>query len=334
MEYIKIQNIQQKVSRIGLGTWAIGGSLWGGSNESESIAAIQQGLEKGINLIDTAPGYGNGLSEKIIGKAIKSFDRDKIVIATKCGLNLEKNAFRDLRRDFILKEIHNSLSRLQVDYIDLYQIHWPDPTTPFKETAEVLKELLKSGKIRAIGLCNFSVEQMNEFKKLAPFSTIQSPHNLFEREIEETILPYAKKEKLTLLGYSSLCRGLLSGKMSKSREFKGDDLRKSMDPKFKEPSFSQYVECAEQLKKWVAKKYNRPLAALAVRWSLDKGVDVALWGVRKPEQLKEMESIFDWKLVKEDFTEIDKIIHEYVKNPAGLEFMEPPIRQEKSPIKA
>lgn len=331
MEYSIIPNIKGKISRIGLGTWAIGGGLWGGTNEKESILTIRRALDKGINLIDTAPAYGKGESEKLVGKAIKEHGkRDQVVLATKFGLNQETdNVFRDSRRKSILKEVEDSLQRLQVDYIDLYQVHWPDPTTPIKETAETLKELLQQGKIKAIGVSNFSVEQMKEFQKYAPISTSQPPFNLFEREAQETIVPFCKKSGIAVIGYSGLCRGLLSGKMTKDHEFKGDDLRKGMDPKFKEPQFSQYLQCAEELKKWVKNKYNKPLIALAIRWVLDSDVNFSLWGARKPEQLADVDSIFGWKLSAGDFKEIDDIIKRTVKNPVGNQFMAPPIREEK-----
>jgi aryl-alcohol dehydrogenase-like predicted oxidoreductase len=330
MEYVSIPNVKNKVSRIGLGTWAIGGSLWGGTDEKESIATIREALDRGINLIDTAPAYGKGASETIVGKAIKAYGkRDQIVIATKVGLNQEgEGVFRDSRRKSILKDLDDSLRRLAVDYIDLYQIHWPDPQTPLSETAETLGELLKSGKIRAIGVSNFSVEQMDIFRKITPLHTSQPPFNIFEREAESSILPYCLREGISVIGYSSLCRGLLSGKMTKERVFSGDDLRKGMDPKFQEPHFSQYVDCANALKKWVQDKYKRPLSALADRWVLDKQVRVALRGARNPAQLADIDQISGWKLTQADFAEIDQIVKKWVTNPIGPQFMAPPERKE------
>lgn len=328
MEYTFIPNIHAQVSKIGLGTWSIGGSLWGGTNEQDAIKTIHMALDKGINFIDTAPAYGNGASEKIVGKAVKAYGkREQIILSTKFGLNQEtENVFRDSRRASILKEVEDSLRRLQVDCIDLYQVHWPDPTTPLTETAEVLNELLEQGKIRAIGVSNFSVEQMVEFQKSAPLHCLQSPFNIFEQAIKNEILEYCLDKGIAVLGYSAICRGLLSGKMSKDHEFRGDDLRKNMDPKFKEPQFSQYLKAAEALKTWVENKYKRPLLALAIRWVLDSDVNVALWGARKPEQLHDLETIWGWKLSEADFKEIDKIVAANVKNPVEPKFMEPPIR--------
>jgi len=328
MEYMSIPPLGQKVSRIGLGTWAMGGSLWGETDEAESVRTIHEALLSGITFIDTAPGYGFGLSEKVIGKALKLYGkRDDIVIATKFGLNLNDpmNVFRDSRRQAILQELETSLRNLQVDYIDLYQVHWPDPHTPQEETAALLKELLDQGKIRAIGVSNYSIDEINAFRKVAPIHAIQHPFNIFEREAEETILAYCKKEKIASLGYSSLCRGLLTGTLTEDFEF--EDLRKNFDPKFRKPYFSQYLICVGRLEQWVKDKYNKTLVALAVRWSLDKGVNVALWGARRPDELKPIQEVMGWKLSQDDFKEIDQIIAETIHDPIGLEFMSPPHRQ-------
>lgn len=329
MEYTTIPNLKNQVSRIGLGTWSIGGALWGGSDRENSIKTILTAFEKGINLIDTAPAYAKGESEKIVGEALKSYGkRDQIIIATKVGLNQETEGkvFRDSKKASIEKELNDSLRRLQVDYIDLYQIHWPDPTTSIQEAAETMKALLATGKIRAIGVSNYSVEEIIEFKKYAPLHTTQPPFNLFEREQETNVIQYSLDHAIAVLGYSSLCRGLLSGKMTVSREFKGDDLRKGMDPKFKQPLFTEYVKAADALKQWVEKKYHRSLLALAVRWVLDKGINVSLWGARRPDQLNGIEQIFGWHLTQEDFIEIGEIIKKHVKHPVGPQFMSPPNR--------
>ncbi|HSX03675.1 MAG TPA: aldo/keto reductase [Rhabdochlamydiaceae bacterium] len=335
MEFTHIPRLKEKVSRIGLGTWAIGGWMWGGSDENDSINTILHALDSGINLIDTAPAYGFGVSEKIVGKAVKeSGKRGQILIATKFGLSWKdpQHVFRDARKTTVLKEVEASLKRLQTDYIDLYQLHWPDPLTPIGETAEALLKLLFDGKIRSIGLSNCSVEQLETFRKIAPLHSIQAPFNLFEREIENEQLAYALKHKLTVLGYSSLCRGLLSGKMSKNRKLKADDFRKTMDPKFAEPRFSQYLKCTKRLEEWAKDKYDKPLIALAIRWVLDKKINIALWGARKPEQLRGLESIFGWHLRESDFEEIDQIIKETVLMPIGPEFMSPPIREKRKVV--
>lgn len=330
MEFTKIPNLLPDVSRIGLGTWAMGGSLWGHSDEEDSIKTIHRALDLGINIIDTAPGYGFGQAEEIIGKAIKQHGkRESVIIASKCGLNLETptNVFRDSRRSSILNEVEASLKRLQVDYIDLYQIHWPDLHTPQQQTAQALLELLNLGKIHAIGVSNYMLEQIEEFSKIAPIHAIQHPFNIFEREAE-TILKFCQQHDLASLGYSSLCRGMLTGTLKEDFEF--EELRKNFDPKFKKPHFPQYLVCVGRLQQWVADKYGRSLISLAVRWSLDKGVNIALWGARKPEELDPLEEILGWKLTEEDFLEIDGILEETITDPIGPQFMSPPSRKHDS----
>lgn len=325
MEFTQIPNIKIKASRIGLGTWSIGGWMWGGTDEKNAISTIQKALDKGINLIDTAPVYGFGKSEEIVGKALKQYGhRERIVLATKVGLNWkDQKIIRDSSKTRIKKEIEDSLKRLQVDYIDLYQVHWPDQNTPIAETAEALGQLLKEGKIRAIGVSNYSVEEMETFQKTTPLHAAQPPFNLFEKEAEQTVLAYCKKKHLATLGYGALCRGLLSGKMRLDTKFEGDDLRKT-DPKFQQPRYGQYLECVKRLDQWSQQHYQRPVIALAARWVLDEGISVALWGARKPEQLDAIASVLDWKLKPEDLKAIDNIVSETIKMPVGPEFMAPP----------
>lgn len=329
MEFTSIPTLPQQISRIGLGTWPMGGSLWGECNEVDSINTIHAALQQGINFIDTAPGYGFGKSEEVIGKALKVYGkREEIVIATKCGLNLQKetHVFRDSRRKSLLNEIEKSLNLLQVDYIDLYQIHWPDYLTPHAETAGVLLELLYQGKIKAIGLCNYRLEDIHEFTQVAPIHALQDPFNLFERENEPAILAYCQKNQIAFLGYSSLCRGMLTGTLKEDSEF--EELRKKFDPKFRKPHFSQYLVCVGRLQQWVADKYQKSLVSLAIRWSLDKGVNIALWGARRPEELNPIQEILGWNLTESDFNEIDQIIAETISDPIGNQFMLPPAREE------
>lgn len=325
MEYTQIPSLETNASRIGLGTWAIGGWMWGGSDEKEAIDCIHKALDMGITLIDTAPVYGFGKSEEIVGKAIRQYGgREKILIATKVGLVWNEGKLsRNLSRKRILKEVDDSLSRLQIDYIDLYQVHWPDPATPISETAAVLKELLEKKKIRSIGVSNFSPEQMEEFRKFSPLHANQPPFNLFESSLEKSTLAYCLKHKIATLGYGSLCRGLLSGKMKKGAQFQGDDIRK-IDPKFQEPHFSQYLQCVQRLEAWAKQKHGRSILSLAVRWALDKGISVALWGARRAGQLRDIDEVWGWKLNDQDFQEIDQILRSSLKTSIGPEFMAPP----------
>jgi aryl-alcohol dehydrogenase-like predicted oxidoreductase len=328
MEYTTIPPLKQKVCRIGLGTWAIGGWMWGGTEEKDAISTIINAFEKGINLIDTAPVYGFGQSEEIVGKAMKQYGkRDQIVLATKVGLNWQKDrVFRDASKQRIIKEIEDSLRRLQVDYIDLYQVHWPDPLTPIDETAEAMQSLFEQGKIRSIGVSNYNVDQMEKFRRKADLHADQLPFNIFEKEAENNELEYCQHHSLASLGYGPLCRGLLTGKLQIDSEFKGDDLRK-IDPKFTPPRYEEYLKCVDLLNDWAKQKYHQSVISLAVRWVLDKGISVALWGARKPSQLALIDSVWGWKLSADDFREIDQIVAETIPNPVGPEFMAPPSRQ-------
>ena len=221
VESATIAGTSLTVSRVGLGTWAIGGWMWGGTDEDESVKTIHAAVERGVNLIDTAPAYGFGRSEEIVGQAIAERSlRSRVVIATKTGLEWKDGrVFRNASRDRILCEAADSLRRLRTDYIDIYQVHWPDPLVPIEETAEAMQALFDQGKIRAIGVSNFSVAQIERFRRVAQLHVVQPPYNLFEREIEDELLPYCRKPNLATLTYGALCRGLLSGQAARRRAF-------------------------------------------------------------------------------------------------------------------
>ena len=330
MEFVTISGTSLKASRIGLGTWAMGGWMWGGSDEEESVRTIRAALDKGINLIDTAPVYGFGRSEEIVGRAIEeSGKRDQVVLATKVGLEWrDGSVFRNSSRERILSEIEDSLRRLRTSYIDIYQIHWPDPLVPIEETAETMSLLFRQGKIRAIGVSNYLPEQMEQFRAAAPLHTDQPPYNLFERQIEQDVLPFALHNGMGTLTYGSLCRGLLSGRMKPDTQFVGDDLRR-VDPKFQPPRYEQYLRAVERLDHFARQNYGKPVLDLAIRWTLDQpGVSVALWGARHPEQLAPVDNAVGWKLGAETLRTIDQIIRETVTDPVGPEFMAPPARPE------
>jgi aryl-alcohol dehydrogenase-like predicted oxidoreductase len=330
MEFVTISGTSLKASRIGLGTWAMGGWMWGGSDEEESVRTIRAALDKGINLIDTAPVYGFGHSEEIVGRAIEeSGKRDQVVLATKVGLEWrDGSVFRNSSRERILSEIEDSLRRLRTSYIDIYQIHWPDPLVPIEETAETMSLLFRQGKIRAIGVSNYSPEQMEQFRAAAPLHTDQPPYNLFERQIEQDVLPFALHNGMGTLTYGSLCRGLLSGRMKPDTQFVGDDLRR-VDPKFQPPRYEQYLRAVERLDHFARQNYGKPVLDLAICWTLDQpGVSVALWGARHPEQLAPVDNAVGWKLGAETLRTIDQIIRETVTDPVGPEFMAPPARPE------
>jgi aryl-alcohol dehydrogenase-like predicted oxidoreductase len=198
MELAEIPGTSLKVSPVAIGTWAIGGWMWGGTDEVESVSTIRAALEHGINIIDTAPVYGFGRSEEIVGRAIAEARlRSSVLIATKAGLEWEKGrVFRNASRARIMREIEDSLRRLRTDYIDIYQVHWLDPLVMIEETAEAMHTLFRQGKIRAIGVSNFSVSQMDRFRRVAQLHVLQPPYNLFERGIEADLLPYCRKNKI------------------------------------------------------------------------------------------------------------------------------------------
>jgi aryl-alcohol dehydrogenase-like predicted oxidoreductase len=326
MEYARIPGTSLEVSRVALGTWAIGGWMWGGTDEAESIATIRAAVEHGINLIDTAPAYGFGRSEEIVGKALANENlRARVRIATKVGLEWERGkVFRNASRARILEEFEASSRRLQTDHIDIYQVHWPDPLVPIEEVAEAMRLLFEQGRIGAIGVSNFSVLQMERFRRVAPLHVLQPPYNLFEREIEAEILPYCRKNKIATFGYGALCRGLLSGRMRADTKFEGDDLRRS-DPKFQQPRFAEYLAAVERLDQ-LAQRFGKRVIHLAVRWVLDQGVSSALWGARHPAQLQPVDEVGGWSLDAPAMAEIDRILAATISDPVGPEFMAPPAR--------
>jgi aryl-alcohol dehydrogenase-like predicted oxidoreductase len=324
MEFVDIPGTQLRVSRVALGTWAMGGWMWGGTDEYESVRTIWAALDQGINLIDTAPAYGSGVSEEVIGKAIATAGvRARAVIATKVGVEMrDGKAYRNATRQRIRQEIDDSLRRLRTDYIDIYQVHWPDPRVPIEETAEAMRGLYELGKIRAIGVSNFSVEQMERFRQVAPLHVLQPPYNLFERAVEAQILPYCRANNIATFGYGALCRGLLSGRMRANTTFAGDDLRR-IDPKFQPPRFAQYRAAVRQLDQLARDRFSRQVIQLAVRWVLDQGVSVALWGGRHPDQLVPALGVAGWKLDAAALARIDLILSKTVTDPVGPEFMAP-----------
>ena len=331
MEYADLGNSGIHVSRVGLGTWAIGGWMWGGTDEAASIETIRHAVELGVNFIDTAAVYGMGRSEEIVGRAIADHGlRDRVVLATKCALNWSddhRKVWREGTRARIEQEIDDSLRRLQTDHIDLYQVHWPDPNTPIEETARAMDDLRRAGKIRAIGVSNFTPEQMDAFREVAPLHANQPPYNLFEREIGDRVLPYCERHGIGTVTYGALCRGLLSGRMTRDRQFDGDDLRNS-DPKFQQPRFDQYLAAVDALDRFAREHYGKDVMAPALRWLLDQpGHTVALWGGRRPEQVDPVNIIDGWHLDADALAQIDRIIAEHVPDPVGPEFMAPPARK-------
>ncbi len=330
MQRVTLEALGRDVSRIGLGTWSIGGLDWGGTPEDQAIRTIGAALEAGIDFIDTAPVYGRGAAEERIARALRqSGDRDRVVIATKAGLAWTERGgtFRDARPRNIEKEVEASLRRLQTDYIDLYQIHWPDPRVPIEATAEAMERLHSKGLIRAIGVSNFSVEQVERFRTASPLHAVQPPYNLLERAVETELLPYCREAGIAVIAYGVLCRGLLSGRMNPATTFPDDDVR-SVDPKFRPPRFAGYLDVVRRLDALARERWSRGVAQLAIRWTLHQpGVTVVLLGARGPGHLQVLDGLFDWELDDETLREIDATL-DTIREPIGPDFLAPPLRDD------
>lgn len=281
-------------SAVGLGSWAIGGWMWGGTDEVASVRAVEASIDAGISLIDTAPAYGLGRSEELVGKAIAG-KRDKVVIATKCGLNWHSgkgNRFfeqdgvpvhRYLGSDGIAHEIEQSLKRLRTDHIDLYITHWQDPTTPVAETMEALLRLKEQGKIRAIGASNVEPTDLAAYLATGQLDAIQERYSMLDRGIAETLLPMTQPAGVATLSYSSLALGLLTGKISAARVFEGDDQR-TADPRFSPENRQSAADFAAALKP-LADEHGASIAQLVIAWTLcQPGITFALCGARDPGQ--------------------------------------------------
>ncbi|OJF95050.1 aldo/keto reductase [Pararhizobium antarcticum] len=305
-------------SAVGLGTWAIGGWMWGGTNEAESIAAIQASLDAGVTLIDTAPAYGLGRAEDIVGKALAG-RRDRAVIATKCGLVWHtqkgrhffdqngKPVHRYLGRDAIFHEVEESLRRLCTDHIDLYITHWQDPTTPVEETMRALEDLRTSGKIKAIGASNVSPADLDAYSAIGGLDAIQERFSMIDREIEAEILPRTRANGIATLSYSSLALGLLSGTVGPDRVFSGDDQRKD-NPRFSVGNRQKATALAEAIGP-VAEKHDASIAQTVIAWTLAQpGVTFALCGARNPAQAIDNARAGTIRLDAEDLAAIDGAI--------------------------
>src|SRR5579864_3473293 len=279
------------------GTWAIGGWMWGGTDTQQSVRSIQASLDAGVNFIDTAPAYGLGLSERIVGEAIRG-RRDKVILATKCGLvwhTAKGNFFVDqngthihryLGPESIRYEVEHSLRRLETDYIDLYQTHWQDPTTPIEETMGTLLDLKKQGKIRAIGVSNCTVEQVRRYRSVGPVDAAQEKYSMLNRELEREYLPYCVQNRIAVLAYSPLANGLLTGKVDPERIFPEDDLRHD-NPMFSRESRIRVREMLDRMQP-VARKYSFTDGQLAIAWTLAQpGITHVLVGARDAHQAAE-----------------------------------------------
>lgn len=321
MQNRQLGNSNIKASVVGLGTWAIGGWMWGGTDESNAIAAIQASIDAGVTLIDTAPAYGMGLSEEIVGKAING-RRDKVILSTKCGLvwhTTEGNHFFDasgkpvhryLGGDSVRYEVEQSLQRLGVETIDIYHTHWQDPTTPIAETMQTLSDLKQEGKIRSIAASNISVEDVEAYCQAGQLDAVQEQYNMLDRDLEESILPYCRANNVSVLSYSSLALGLLTGKIGPERQFSGDDLRIG-NPRFTVENRQKVATLLAGFKP-IALERGISLAQLAIAWTLAQpGITYALCGARNAQQAIENAQAGDIVLTGEELTCMNEVIEQY-----------------------
>lgn len=310
-----------EASVVGLGAWAIGGWMWGGTDEAEAVRAIHASLDAGINLVDTAPAYGFGASEELVGKAIAD-RRDQVVLATKCGLvwggeggefffdSEGKRIHRLLAPASVRGEVERSLKRLGVQTIDLYQTHWQDPTTPIAETMGTLLDLKREGKIRAIGASNATAAQLAEYLAVGQLDSDQESFNMIDRHLEDDGLPYCRAHGLAVLAYSSMARGLLTGKVPPERVFAPGDHR-AEHPWFTVESRKRVAELLASIRP-VANQYGVTLGQLAVAWALARpGVTHALVGARTPQQALENARAGEVELFPDDLAEIEVALAEY-----------------------
>ncbi len=307
MNYNSLPNTELDVSSIGLGSWVFGGKFWGGANDQDSIQAIHCAQEQGINLIDTAPVYGFGKAEEVIGYALQG-RRDKWIVATKCGLVLRgPRVIHSLKPESIRQEVEASLKRLRMDYIDLYQCHWPDPATPFAESLAALRDLQVEGKIRYIGVCNFSVELLRSVSLEEKIVTQQEQLSLLERKTQSERLGYARESKKGFLAYGALAGGILSGKYAQVPQFSGSDVRQFFYPHYAGDVFTNVQAFLGALK-----SLNRPLAQVAINWVRQQsGVTSVLVGCRKPAQLVHNLESLRWELTDQELVWIEDQCREF-----------------------
>lgn len=334
MELRQLGKSSVKVTPITFGAWAIGGWMWGGTNERDSMEAIRASIENGITAIDTAPMYGMGYSEELVGKAIKGM-RNKVVIATKCGLRWDTNEgsnpwpqkdkngkdiviYTNAKPQSIMYECEQSLKRLQTDVIDLYQIHWPDTSTPFEESWKAMQTLKEQGKVRAIGVCNYSKEMLQQIHNIYPVDSEQPPYSVIRRDIEDQILPFCKKESIGVIVYSPLERGLLTGKISADYNFPEGDHRKNST------TFAPHIRQSvlEAIKKIdpILSKYKITPSQLIINWTANEpGITAALVGARNRKQAEENAKALQFKLTPEERTFIRTAFNETAERINNLQ---------------
>lgn len=326
MELKKLGTSEVKVTPIAFGAWAIGGWMWGGAEDNDAIKAIHASLDMGITTIDTAPIYGFGKSEELVGQALNGIARDKYQILTKYGMNWRTakgeyyfdtidnsgkpvKVYKYSARDAVMQECEDSLRRLRTDYLDLLQIHWPDATTPVSETMEAISKLLDQGKIRAAGVCNYNTSQVDEALKTVQLASNQVPYSMIHRNIEKDVLPQAIAKGMSILPYSPLQRGLLTGKISRDHKFNAGDTRENN--RYYKPGNIDRTNAFLQKIKPIADGYGVSLAQLVINWTTRQpAMDCVLVGARDPKQVKENIGALSFKLKDDEILSIRKLAGE------------------------
>jgi aryl-alcohol dehydrogenase-like predicted oxidoreductase len=325
METRKLGQTNLNISEIAFGAWAIGGWMWGGADATDAVKAIQTAIDNGMTTIDTASVYGFGLSEELVGKAVKG-KREKVQILTKFGMEWNKkegefyfdskdnsgndiSIYRHSSKKKVLSDCDESLRRLKTDYIDLFQIHWPDPSTPVSETMEALEMLITKGKVRAGGVCNYSAELMGEACTTFSLASNQVPYSMVRRDIEKDVVPYAIEKNIAILAYSPLQRGLLTGKIKPGHKFNEGDTRPAT-PYYKEPNLSNILRFLEKIRP-IAEGHNATLSQLVLNWTIQQpGITCALAGARNPEQVLENIGAANFRLSADEIIKINQYISE------------------------
>jgi len=317
MEKRKLGYSDLYLTPVGLGTWAIGGGEnpygWGPQDDRDSIRTIQRAIDLGINWLDTAKGYGHGHSEEVVGQALKG-RRDRVILATKCGILWKEDGsdiYGYLKADSIKAECESSLKRLQTDYIDLYQIHWPLPDEDIEEGWGAIADLVREGKVRYAGVSNFSVEQMKRVQKIHPITSLQPPYSMVNRGIEKEILPFCAANRIGVIAYSPMQAGLLTGRMTGERvaAFPADDWRKG-NPDFQAPRLGIILDLVEKLRP-IAEAKGQIVANLALIWTLQRPeVAGAIAGARRPEQIEETSQAMDLLLTPEEWAAVNAHVAE------------------------
>jgi len=315
MQTRKLGNSDLSITPIGFGAWAIGGGgwafAWGAQDDADSIAAIQEAVDLGVNWIDTAPVYGLGHSEEVVGKALKQL-KTKPYVFTKCGRVWDENRQigKRLKRASVRQECEDSLRRLGIDVIDLYQMHWPEPDEDIEEGFSEMLALQREGKVRWVGVSNYSVEQMQRVSKLGPITSLQPPYHMLRRDIESAILPHAGANNIGVIGYSPMASGLLSGAMTRERiaAMPDDDWRKSKNQYYQEPGLTRTLQLVELLRE-IGARHNKSPGEVAIAWTLRRPeVTAAIVGARKPGQVTGIIGAAEWRLTGEELSQIEKAI--------------------------